>query len=34
VVGFDPFAKLVDWLEAEASIIEERAQESTLAGVR
>lgn len=34
VVGFDPFAKLVDWLEAEASIVEERSQESVLAGVR
>jgi hypothetical protein len=34
VVGFDPFAKLVDWLEAEACKIEERTQESALAGVR
>jgi D-ala D-ala ligase C-terminus len=34
VVGFDPFVKLVDWLEAEASEIETRANESALAGVR
>jgi hypothetical protein len=34
VIAFEPFAKLVDWFEAEASIVEERTQESALAGVR
>ena len=33
VVGFDPFVKLVDWLEAEALLTEARTQ-SALAGVR
>lgn len=32
VVGFDPFAKLVDWLEAEAASANERAGEPALAG--
>lgn len=34
VVGFDPFAKLVDWLEAEAAIANERMPDAALAGVR
>jgi len=34
VVGFDPFARLVDWLEGEAALIEARSQESALVGVR
>ena len=34
VVGFDPFAKLVDWLEAEAASTDERMQELALAGAR
>jgi hypothetical protein len=34
VVGFDPFAKLVDWLEAEASAAQSHDHESALAGVR
>ncbi|HTZ89238.1 MAG TPA: hypothetical protein VMA71_02795, partial [Alloacidobacterium sp.] len=34
VIGFDPFVKLVDWLEAEAANVNARAQEPALAGVR
>jgi hypothetical protein len=34
VIGFDPFAKLVDWLEAEAAAAGTCAQEPVLAGVR
>ena len=34
VVGFDPFVKLVNWLEAEASKVDARLHESALAGVR
>jgi len=34
VVGFDPFAKLVDWLEAEARRANERSAELELAGAR
>lgn len=34
VVGFDPFVKLVDWLEAEAAIVNARSQEPELAGAR
>ncbi|MGH9588002.1 MAG: ATP-grasp domain-containing protein [Acidobacteriaceae bacterium] len=34
VVGFDPFVKLVDWLEAEASLSNAREQEAALAGAR
>ncbi|HZD47349.1 MAG TPA: hypothetical protein VE178_01270, partial [Silvibacterium sp.] len=34
VVGFDPFVKLVDWLEAEAAEIDARRHESALAGAR
>lgn len=32
VVGFDPFAKLVDWLEAEAAAANARADEPVVAG--
>lgn len=34
VVGFDPFARLVDWLEAEAARVNDRAEQLMLAGVR
>jgi len=34
VVGFDPFVKLVDWLEAEAARADARIHENALAGVR
>lgn len=34
VVGFDPFVKLVDWLEAEAAAANERLQQHAMAGVR
>lgn len=34
VVGFDPFVKLVDWLEAEAARVNDRAEQLMLAGVR
>ena len=34
VIGFDPFVKLVDWLEAEAAIVNARSQEPELAGAR
>ncbi|HEX5235112.1 MAG TPA: hypothetical protein VFW25_07260 [Silvibacterium sp.] len=34
VIGFDPFAKLVDWLEAEAARANERSHEPALAGSR
>lgn len=34
VVGFDPFVKLVNWLEAEASKVDARLHESALAGAR
>lgn len=34
VVGFDPFVKLVDWLEAEAAIVNARSQEPEMAGAR
>ncbi len=34
VVGFDPFAKLVDWLEAEAALVDARVHEAALAGAR
>jgi hypothetical protein len=34
VVGFDPFVKLVDWLEAEAATANVRGQEPALAGAR
>jgi hypothetical protein len=34
VVGFDPFVKLVDWLEEEAAAVNARAQEPELAGAR
>src|ERR1700756_2306497 len=34
VIGFDPFAKLVDWLEAEAAAVNARTQEPALAGTR
>jgi hypothetical protein len=34
VIGFDPFVKLVDWLEAEADDVDARMHESTLAGAR
>ena len=34
VVGFDPFVKLVDWLEAEAAEIDARKQDLMLAGAR
>ena len=34
VVGFDPFVKLVDWLEAEASEVDARTHESALAEAR
>ena len=34
VVGFDPFVKLVNWLEAEASKADARLHESALAGAR
>jgi hypothetical protein len=34
VVGFDPFVKLVDWLEAEATAANERRNDLALAGVR
>jgi len=32
VIGFDPFVKLVDWLEAEAAAVQQA--EPALAGVR
>jgi hypothetical protein len=32
VIGFDPFVKLVDWLEAEAAIANARLQEPAFAG--
>ncbi len=34
VIGFDPFVKLVDWLEAEAANVNARSHEPALAGVR
>lgn len=34
VVGFDPFVKLVDWLEAEAAAANERLQQHAMAGAR
>lgn len=34
VVGFDPFARLVDWLETEAARVNDRAEQLMLAGVR
>jgi hypothetical protein len=34
VIGFDPFAKLVDWLQAEAAAANSRRDELSLAGVR
>jgi hypothetical protein len=34
VVGFDPFVKLVDWLEAEATEVDARQLELALAGAR
>jgi hypothetical protein len=34
VIGFDPFVRLVDWLEAEAAVANARAQEPELAGAR
>ena len=34
VVGFDPFVKLVDWLEAEAAVVNARHAEPALAGAR
>jgi hypothetical protein len=34
VIGFDPFVKLVDWLEAEAANVNARSQEPMLAGAR
>jgi hypothetical protein len=34
VIGFDPFVKLVDWLEAEAAVVNARSQEPELAGAR
>jgi hypothetical protein len=34
VIGFDPFVKLVDWLEAEAAVVNARSQEPALAGAR
>jgi hypothetical protein len=34
VVGFDPFVRLVDWLEAEAANVNARSQEPELAGAR
>jgi len=34
VVGFDPFAKLVDWLEVEAARVNGRPAEPALAGAR
>lgn len=34
VVGFDPFVKLVDWLEEEAATVNARSQEPELAGAR
>jgi hypothetical protein len=34
VIGFDPFVKLVDWLEAEAANVNLRSQEPVLAGSR
>lgn len=34
VVGFDPFVKLVDWLEAEAAAANEREAELALSGAR
>lgn len=33
VVGFDPFVKLVDWLEVEAARVNDRAEQLMLAGV-
>ncbi|HTW44627.1 MAG TPA: hypothetical protein VMD58_03695 [Acidobacteriaceae bacterium] len=34
VIGFDPFKKLVDWLEAEAAAVNERWAEPVLTGAR
>ncbi|MGH9588571.1 MAG: hypothetical protein ACRD3F_16625, partial [Acidobacteriaceae bacterium] len=34
VVGFDPFVRLVDWLEREAASVNDRAEQLMLAGVR
>jgi hypothetical protein len=34
VVGFDPFVKLVDWLEAEAADVDARMHETALTGAR
>jgi hypothetical protein len=34
VIGFDPFSKLVDWLEIEAASANARAVEPVLTGVR
>jgi D-ala D-ala ligase C-terminus len=34
VIGFDPFVKLVDWLEAEAAVVNARSQQPELAGAR
>jgi hypothetical protein len=34
VIGFDPFVKLVDWLEAEAANVNARSQDLMLAGAR
>lgn len=34
VIGFDPFVRLVDWLEAEAAAVNARSQEPELAGTR
>lgn len=34
VIGFDPFMKLVDWLEREAARVNDRAEQLMLAGVR
>ena len=34
VIGFDPFVKLVDWLEAEAAAANERRAEPALTGAR
>jgi hypothetical protein len=34
VVGFDPFVRLVDWLETEAAEVDSRMHESALAGAR
>jgi hypothetical protein len=34
VIGFDPFARLVDWLEAEAELVNARTSHEVLAGAR